>query len=164
MLRNNTIELGVLTLPIQYPDLAVVPLRAEVLVVVASPQHPVLAKRRWIKAREIQNYPLIIYSRGNYLRNILEEFFRRAGITPRIAMEPDNIGTIKSLVKINLGISIIPFHSIGEEVKRREIHYLKIRNYKITRQLGLAYQKSDHLPRILRELIRLFKKGEIRDA
>jgi DNA-binding transcriptional LysR family regulator len=77
-------------------------------------------------------------------------------------MEAENVATIMPLVKIDLGISIIPFRSMAGELKRRELHCLRIRNHKVTRQVGLVYHKSDHLPKILLELIRLFK--EVQEA
>lgn len=163
-LRDNSIELGVFTLPIQYADLEVVPLRTEEIVVVTSAKHPVLSKKRWIKAEEIQHYPLIMFPKGAHTRNVLEEFFRRASITPRVAMEAENVATIKPLVKIDLGISLIPFQSVAEEVKRRELHCLRIRNHKVTRQVGLVYHKSNHLPKILMELIRLFKEAQSQET
>jgi DNA-binding transcriptional LysR family regulator len=72
-------------------------------------------------------------------------------------MELDSVATIKPLVKIGLGISILPLRAVTEEVKRRELHYLKIRDYKLARQLGIVFQKSDPRPRIVSELGALFK-------
>lgn len=157
-LRDNLIELGVLTLPIQHSDLKVVPLTTEEMVVVTSPRHSVLSKRNRIKAEEIQNYPLILFPKGARTRNALEEFFLDAGIAPRVVMEAENVALIKPLVKIDLGISIIPLRSVSEELQRGELHCLKIQNYKVTRQVGLVYHKSEHIPKILIELIRLFKE------
>ncbi|MDQ2839571.1 MAG: LysR family transcriptional regulator substrate-binding protein, partial [Acidobacteriota bacterium] len=163
-LHDNSIELGVLTLPIQYSDLEVIPLRTEEMVVVTSAKHPVLSKKRWVKPEEIQDYPFIVFPQGAHTRNVVEEFFQQAGIAPRSAMEAENVATIKPLVKIDLGISIIPFCSIGEEIKRKELHWLRIRNHKLTRQTGLVFQKSEHIPKILAELIRLFKEAERRET
>lgn len=163
-LRDNAIEVGVFTLPIQYPDLEVVPLITEEIVMATSPKHPVLSKRRWIKAEDIQDYPLIIFPQGAHTRSVLEEFFKRAGIVPRIVMETENVATIKPLVRINLGVSMIPFRSVAEEVRRRELHCLRIRNHKVTRQVGLVYHKSEHLPRILLELIQLFKETPVQET
>jgi DNA-binding transcriptional LysR family regulator len=159
-LRENSIELGVFTLPIQHSDLEVIPIATEEMVVVTSPKHPVLSKKSWIKAEEIEEYPLILFPKGASTRNVLEQFFRRAQISPHVAMEAENVATIKPLVKIDLGISIIPFRSMADELKRGELHCLRIRNHKVTRQVGLVYHKSDHLPRILLELIRLFKETQ----
>lgn len=155
-LRANLIELGVFTLPIQYSDLTVLPLWTEEMVVAASINHPVLAKKRWVNAEELANYPLIAFPKNAHTRGVVDTFFREAGINPRVTMETENVATIKPLVKIDLGVSIIPFRAIADEVKRKELHCLRIRNHKVTRQVGLVYQKSDHVPKVLSELIRLF--------
>jgi DNA-binding transcriptional LysR family regulator len=159
-LRENAIELGVFTLPIRHSDLEVIPIATEEMVVVTSPKHPILAKKSWMKAEDLQDYPLILFPKGASTRNVLEEFFRGAHIRPHVAMEAENVATIKPLVKIDLGISIIPLRSMADELERRELHCLRIRNHRITRQVGLVYHKSDHLPRILLELIRLFKESQ----
>jgi hypothetical protein len=53
-------------------------------------------------------------------------------------MEAKNVATIKPLVKINLGISIIPYPAVAEETKRQELHCLKIRDYELSREAGLV--------------------------
>ena len=160
-LRNNSIELGVLTLPIRGPDLEVIPLCEEEMVVVVSRKHPTLSKRRRINAEELPKHPLIIFSRETYTRGVLEEFFQEAGIIPRILMETENVAMIKPLIKINMGISIIPLRAVAEELKRKELHSLRIRGRRIARQLGLVYLKSNPTPKVLLELIRLFKELQV---
>jgi LysR family transcriptional regulator, cyn operon transcriptional activator len=165
-LNDNLIELGVLTLPIKHADLQVVPLITEEMVVVTSPKHPVLAQKSKMDAEELQEYPLILFPKEARTRNVLDAFFHSAAISPRIVMEAENVALIKPLVKIDLGISIIPLRSVSEELERRELHCLKIRNHRLIRQVGLVYHKSEYIPKILSELIRLFKEtfGESRPA
>src|SRR6266478_1895097 len=133
-LRNNSIEIGVSILPIRGSDLEVVPLCEE----------------------EIPKHPLIIFPREAHTRGVLEEFFREARIVPRILMETENVAMIKPLIRIDMGISIIPLHAVAEELKRKELHSLRIRDHRIVRQVGLVYLKSNHTPKILSELIRVF--------
>jgi len=158
-LRNKSIELRVFSLPVQFPDLEVIPFRTEEMVVVASRKHPILSKKKWIRVAEIEQHPLIIFPEGARTRKVLDHFFKETGLSPHISMEAENVATIKPLVKINLGISIIPFAAVAEETKRRELHCLRIRDYKLTRQVGLVYHKADHLPKVLAELIRLFREN-----
>jgi DNA-binding transcriptional LysR family regulator len=157
--RNNSIELGVFTLPVQFPDVEVIPLCTEEMVVVASRKHPVLSKKKWIRVAEIGQHPLIIFPEGARTRKVLDHFFEETGISPRISMVAENVATIKPLVKIDLGISIIPFLAVAEETKRRELHCLRIQDYKLTRQVGLVYHKADHLPKLIAELIRLLREN-----
>jgi DNA-binding transcriptional LysR family regulator len=74
-------------------------------------------------------------------------------------METENVATIKPLIKIDLGISsIIPLRSVAEELKRKELHCLRIRGHRVAREVGLVYLKSNRTPKILFELIRLFRE------
>ena len=157
-LNDNLIELGVFTLPIKHADLQVVPLITEEMVVVTSPKHPVLSQKDKMNAEELQDYPLILFPKGARTRNVLDEFFNDVGIAPHIAMEAENVALIKPLVKIDLGISIIPVRSVSEELQRGELHCLKIKDHRLTRQVGLVYHKADFIPKMLSELIRLFKE------
>jgi DNA-binding transcriptional LysR family regulator len=159
-LNDNLIELGVFTLPIKHADLQVVPLITEEMVVVTSPKHPVLSQRSKINAEELQDYPLILFPKGARTRNVLEGFFHDVGIAPRIVMEAENVALIKPLVKIDMGISIIPLRSVSEELERGELHCLRIKNHKLIRKVGLVYHKSDYIPKMLSELIRLFKETQ----
>jgi DNA-binding transcriptional LysR family regulator len=157
-LCDNSIELGVFTLPIQRSELTVLPLWEEEMVVATSVKHPVLAKRRWIRAEEMGKYPLITFPRESHTRATVDGFFRGAGIIPKIAMEAENVGMIKPLVKIDFGISIIPVRAVAEEVRRGELHCLRIRDHKLQRHVGIVYQPADPLPKVLSELVRLFKE------
>ena len=159
-LSDNLIELGVFTLPIKHADLQVVPLITEEMVVVTSPKHPVLSKESMINAEDLQNYPLILFPKGARTRDVLDGFFHNAGIVPRIVMEAENVALIKPLVKIDLGISIIPLRSVSEELQRGELHSLKIRDFKLIRKVGLVFHKSEYVPKMLAELIRLFKESQ----
>ncbi len=163
-LRNNSIELGVFTLPVRHRELTVIPLWTEEMVVATSVKHPVLAKKDWINAEELGQYPLITFAKDTNTRAVIDDFFRRAGITPRVAMESENVATIKPLVRIDLGITIIPHRAIADEVKRKELHCLRIRNHRLSRQVGIVFCKSDHLSKVLSELIRLFKEHRSADS
>lgn len=137
-LRDNSIELGIFTLPVRSADLTVVPLWNEDMVVATSVKHPVLARKRWTSAKELANYPLITFAKDANTRAVIDNYFSAAGVTPRIAMEGENVATIKPLVKIDLGVTIIPYRAIAEEVKRKELHCLRIRDQKVTRQVGIV--------------------------
>lgn len=157
-LADNRMELGLLTLPVRHAEMEVVPLIREEMVVVCSARHPVLAGKARVAAEELAEYPMILFPRGARTRDVLDGFFHEAGITPRVVMEAENVAVIKPLVKIDLGISIIPLRAVAEEVARGELHALRIRNFRPMREVGLVYQKSETMPRALAELIRLFRK------
>lgn len=155
-LRSGRIDLGLLTLPVNASGLESVPVATEELVVVASPKYPGLSRRRFISVSEIARSRLILHDRGASLRSLLDRFFEKVGITPQIVMEAETVATIKPLVQINLGISILPLCSVEAEARRGELAYFRIRGHKLTRPIGAVFQRSDHPPRLVSELIALF--------
>lgn len=163
-LISNLIDLGVLTLPIKHADLQVVPLLAEEMVVVTSPKHAVLSKKSSINAAELQDYPLILFPKGAHTRNVLEQFFHDVGIAPRTVVEAESVALIKPMLKINLGISIIPLRSVSEEASRGELHCLKFSDQRLTRKIGLVYHKSEYISKLLAELVSLFKETQHKRA
>lgn len=157
-IRDNLIDLGVFTLPASLPGLEVTPLCTEELIAVCSPKHRELAQRQSIPAREIADYPLILFGKGAVTRRVLDAFFRDLGVHPRIVMEAENVAVIKPLVAINLGITLLPERAVEAEIRRGELHGLRIEGYALQREIGLVYQKTDQLPKVLTVLIHLFRR------
>lgn len=157
-IRDGKIDLGVLTLPIVAPDVEVTRFAREEMVLVASPKNRKLAKRRTLLAAELAEYPMIVFSRGTSTRALVDQYFERVGVAPVIAMESESVATIKPLVRINLGVSLLPLQSVLPEARRGELHYLRIRDERIIRDIGLVCHKADYKPKALAELISLFRE------
>jgi DNA-binding transcriptional LysR family regulator len=160
-IRNALLDVGVVTLPVNSPDLEVTPFGTEEMVVVASRRNRSLARLRHMPARDISKYPLIIFTRATATRALLDAYFQRVGIEPRIAMESESVATIKPLVGVNLGISILPLPAVAAEEKRGELHVVRIRDQKCLREIGLVTHRSDYQPRVIAELMELFRTTRI---
>lgn len=156
-IRNNILDIGVLTLPVNSTDLEVVPFTTEEMVVVTSPKNRKLKNRRAMKAAELAEHPMILFNHGSSTRMLLDQYFERIGVSPIVAMESESVATIKPLVQINLGVSLLPLRAVQPEARRGELHYLRISDVKLSRNIGLVFHKSDYQPKALRELIELFQ-------
>jgi DNA-binding transcriptional LysR family regulator len=66
---------------------------------------------------ELAGHPLILYERGGNIRGVIDAWFRRAGATPRVAMELGNAEAIKKLVGVGLGLSLASQMAVAAEVK-----------------------------------------------
>lgn len=153
---NNQIDLGVLTLPVKQPELKTLPVIDEEMVVVTPPKHP-LAKWKQVPPQELAAHRLILFEKGSVTRRVFDKFFEETGITPQIAMEIENVEIIKPLVAIGLGITIIPYQSVIDEVRAGKLHFLKVTGHRLHRQLGLVYMNSDYIPKALKEMIAIFQ-------
>src|SRR5262249_45914364 len=84
-------------------------------------------------------------------------FFEEAQLVPKIVMEIENVEIIKPLVAIGLGITIIPYQSVIDEVRAGTLHFLKVAGPRLCRQLGLVYLNSDYIPKALQEMVTVFQ-------
>ncbi|MBI1746190.1 MAG: LysR family transcriptional regulator [Acidobacteria bacterium] len=152
---TNQLDLGVLTLPVTQPELQSIPAIHEEMVVVMPTRHP-LAKAKYVRVQDLAPYRLILFERGSVSRRVLDKFFEKGQVIPKVAMEIENVEIIKPLVAIGLGITIIPYQSVLDEVRRGKLHYAKF-TPRLFRELGLVYMNSDYIPKALQEMITVFQ-------
>jgi DNA-binding transcriptional LysR family regulator len=155
LMRNHQVDLGLLTLPVVAADLEVHPALKEEMVVVTAPRHP-LTRERTVEARSLGRYPLILFERGSNTRKVLDEFFLEEEVPANIAMETENVEIIKAMVASGLGVSLIPYAAIARDMRWRRFGWARLRGRRLYRETGWVYLKSDHVPRAIPELLRVF--------
>lgn len=74
-----------------------------------------------------------------------------------VALEVDNVGTIKELVRKDLGVSILPKSVCAREAKKGKLTILPIENLSMMREVNIAYNKDFIHLEVLRDLVRLYR-------
>ena len=136
----NQLDLGIVTLPVSARALAVSPLCVDRLVAIAPPGRE-WRRHRSITASELASRPLILYERGGTIRRVIEEWFRRGGVTPRVAMELGNAEAIKKLVEAGLGLSISSAMAVKAEVRVRTLTAIALEPA-LARRLGIVSRRD----------------------
>jgi DNA-binding transcriptional LysR family regulator len=154
-LRAGAADIGLLTLPVDEPDLVTVPVMREELMLVTYPSHP-LAKRGRIEPQDLVRQPVVLFERGSNTRRVIDEFFVREKIQPRIVMETENVEIIKAMVRHGIGISIIPWQAAADDVRTKQLFCTRIAGHALHRETGWLYPKMSRLPRTVTEVIRVF--------
>lgn len=154
LLRNHRVDLALLTLPIVGADLEVRPVLREELVVVTAKKH-VLAQQRLIDARILARYPLVLFEPGSNTRRVVDEFFQAQQVPMNVAMETESVEIIKAMVASGLGITLIPYASIAADVRGR-FGWARVRGMRLYRESGWVHLRSDHEPRAITEVLRVF--------
>jgi DNA-binding transcriptional LysR family regulator len=113
---DNQLDVGLVTLPVSRPQLAVAPFGVDRLVAIAPAEAP-WRRRARLTPVDLARHPLILYERGGTIRRVIDDWFRRAQVAPRIAMEFGNSEAIKKLVEAGLGLSVTPAVTVRAEVK-----------------------------------------------
>jgi DNA-binding transcriptional LysR family regulator len=155
LVRNHQVDLGLLTLPVVAADLTVHPVLREEMVVVTAPRHP-LTRQRTVDTRSLGRYPLILFERGSNTRKVLDEFFLEEEVPADVAMETENVEIIKAMVASGLGVSLIPYAAIARDMRAGRFGWARIRGRRLYREAGWVYLKSDHVPRGIPEMLRVF--------
>lgn len=111
---EREIDLGLVTSAVEHPDLRVVPLFEEEILLVTPPGHPLAG--RAVPPEELSHAPLILFPQGSGFREYLDRALADAGIDADVKMEMDSAEAIKSLVAVGLGISFLPAPAVEAEV------------------------------------------------
>jgi DNA-binding transcriptional LysR family regulator len=156
LLRAHEVDIALLTLPIVAPDLEVVPVLKEEMVVVTAPGHP-LSKARWVDPQALGRSPLILYEAGSNSRRVQDQLFEEERLSVNVAMETENVEIIKAMVGAGLGITLIPYASIAKDVRGGRFAFARLRGRRLYRETGWVYLKSDYVPRAVSEMLRLFE-------
>ena len=106
---QNTIDIGLVVLPIPERSLTVLLVREDPMWAVLPPSEqrapPVL------DAGTLATYPLIFDTGGTRIQQLARDWFRAAGIAPRATMEVSH-SAIRNIVSAGLGASILPIESV----------------------------------------------------
>ena len=142
------LELGIVTLP---PD-PINELETEIiwsdpLSIVINKNHP-LATHKSIKLEQLTNTPAILPAHGTYTRELLEQAFAPQGLTLKTGMTTNYLETIKMMVSVGLGWSVLPKTMLSEEIVT-----LDIKGIKISRQLGFVFHPSHTLSNAAKAII-----------
>ncbi len=138
---NNTIDFGIVALPLRRPNIAVIPLRNDKLVIVCSPDHR-LAGRKRISIQELAEEEFVAFERDIPTRKTIDRILKQHNVPVNYVMEFDNIETIKRSVEVGLGLSILPETAVAKEVENRLLAMLDFSEGTFTRPIGIIHRKG----------------------
>lgn len=135
------IDLGIVALPTRRPQLDVVPLRNDELVLACPPGHP-LARRSPVSAASLAGERFIAFDRDIPTRRLIDRLLRSHRAPVSVVMELDNIETIKRSVEAGLGVSILPRPALHNEEKARTLAVRPFREPGFTRRIGIILRRG----------------------
>ncbi len=138
-LYGGKVDLILMNLPVDGPELVQDPLWRYEMVFVVPPDDPA-AGRATVSATELSERPFILYQRS-------------VGFEPSVVMQNDQADSIKELVKLGLGISLLPLWSVSEDVRRGTLCLLRLSSRQLFSVTGLIYRKTPHAPNAVRALL-----------
>ena len=151
---NNTIDFGIIALPLRRPNLAIIPFRQDKLVIVCNPEHQ-LAGRRRVSVKSLEGEDFIAFERDIPTRKTIDRILKQYKVTVNYLMEFDNIETIKRSVEVGIGVSILPETAVANEVRNNILVALDFTEGTFTRPIGIIHRKGKVFSAAVREFVQL---------
>ena len=149
---HGTADLGLVAFPVKNKELTIIPFATDELVVAMNPEHPLAGKDN-LSIDELKGVDFIAFEKDIPTRKATDEILRKADIEVSIAMEFDNVETVKRALEINAGVAIIPKNTASNEVQRNQLVVSRLDNGKHIRPLSLIHKKTRMLTPALRSFI-----------
>ena len=146
--ETGHLELAIVTLPPEpRPSLELIPIWDDPLAVVCGADHP-LAQRRRVQLAHLAEYPAILPATSTYTRQIAEQAFAEIGLTLRGSLSTNYLETIKMLVSVGLGWSLLPQTMVDGQLRE-----LPVRELRLKRTLGAVHHRERTLSNAARVMI-----------
>lgn len=117
--------------------------------------HP-LSQLKQVTLADLGQYPAILPEQNTFTFKLLEEKFRQNKIPLNSPMPTNYLETIKMLVSVGLGWSLLP-ESMLDITDEASLHELYVQKIELTRPLGFLYLKDRTLSNAAKAFIELIK-------
>ena len=134
---HGDLELGIVTLPIMpLEHIASKTLWTDTMSFVAGKQHK-LADESDVTLHELVKYNAILPNKNTYTREIIEQAFSEKKLALKTSLSTNYLETIKMMVTVGLGWSILPDSMIDDDLK-----IIQIPGISLKRELGYVQHQQ----------------------
>jgi LysR family nitrogen assimilation transcriptional regulator len=143
-LRAGRLDMAVLYNPPPSPELEMTLLHEEALILIAGKKstHSSVKLKPTMTLAALAELPLILPSRPNAFRLLIETEMLRVNCKPQIALEIDGLNAILELVKEGLGYAILPAYTLKNFANPQNFTTHRIERPKLNSQLMLVWSSK----------------------
>jgi DNA-binding transcriptional LysR family regulator len=149
-------DLGIVSYAKESDTLAAIPWRSEPMVVVCHPAHR-LARENSLDLKAVAGESFVAFECGLAIRDKIDRALARAHAEVNIALEFDNIETIKRAIEIDAGLSILPEPSVRREIALGSLAKVAIIGQPLVRPLGIVHRRDRQPSELAAQFITLLK-------
>src|SRR5271163_4810500 len=143
-LRDLSIDLAILALPLRHKDLELFPLRTEPLFAVLPKDHP-RATAESLALKDLRGESFVMLRDGHCFRDLSIATCTHARITPNIAFESGQFSSLFGMVAAGVGISLAPEMAIDRNAGCR---YVRLSDTRATRTIVAAVLRGRSFNRV----------------
>jgi len=146
MLREGSLDVGVLALPIHEESLHSEFLFEEPFVLAVPDDHPLAHRKARLKLADLEDESLLLLEDGHCLRDQALELCQLAGAGEKVGFRATSLETLRQMVAANVGITLLPTLAIKPPVARTDnVKLLEFAGHAPSRRIAMAWRKSSSL-------------------
>lgn len=143
-IESGAADLGLVSYPEESRSIVALPWRTERMVVVCHPQHRLAGAGR-VTLDDLHDEEFVAFQEGLRIREEIDRSLREAGVETKVALEFDNIETMKRAIEIGAGISLLPEPTVARETESGVLVQLRLDGIALVRPLGIIHRRDRKL-------------------
>lgn len=151
---SDEVDIGIVAYPNPRPQIEIIPFCDDQLVFVCSPDHPRADQRR-MTLQQLEGERFIGLEAGIPTREAIDRILEEAGVSVHYVMEFDDIETIKRMVEVEAGVSILPDFAVAQELKNETLRALPFAGKKYFRPIAILHKRDSDYPRAVKEFVEI---------
>lgn len=156
VVENGDANLGIVSYAEQTDTLTALPWRSEPMVIVCHPGRR-LARERSANLKALDGEAFVAFESGLAIREAIDGALDRAHVEVNVALEFDNIETMKRAIEIDAGISILPEPSVRREIALGTLAKVTIDGPPVQRPLGILHRRDRTMSELAKQFVGLLK-------
>lgn len=155
---QGEIDIAFVSLPVENLDIKTDLLFSDEIVAIAHPKHK-LSKEKFISAATLAGEHLILGEKGGNTRRMIDDFFEKANVKPKVAMELSRQEAIIKMVENEMGVGLAGAKNVAGRIREKKLFSWFIEGAEIKWNLGLASLRGGYVSPIAEEFIKLCRQN-----
>ncbi|MEG1301176.1 MAG: LysR family transcriptional regulator [Erysipelotrichaceae bacterium] len=157
LLMENKVDIALIEGVVSNINLTTIPFTTNELLICVASQNPLL-KRAKLKLADIINEDFYLRENGSATRDVFDSALlaHNVVITPKLTSV--NSQALIELIKMNQGISVLPYSLIESEIQNGSLSVLKIDDINLKQYYQIVYHKDKYLNATIENFIHLVKQ------
>ena len=157
-LLDRSMDFGVQTFAPAERGLQAIPLGSDELVMLASPGHPLAARKR-VSLRDVGRQVVIAHNDPSPTRERVLRLYERRHEAINIQVSLPSLDGIKRAVEMGLGVAVLPRRCALTEIERGDLVAVAIPELKGARVVRLVFRRAGELSRAAAAFLQLVREG-----
>lgn len=153
---RGDLAVALVTVPIINPQVDSIPLFSDPVRLVVAPSR-LGTFQRPLALADLSNLDFISYQNPSRFRSFVDGVLEQHGVIPRVLMEFNSHEVVKSMVKVGLGVALVPDSVVQPDIAAGDLVALEVIGLPaIQRTTSLVLSKDPHRSHPLLALVRTF--------